>query len=379
MTYLPRHAYISSEWQKREREELFANAWQFAGTKHDYEMTGDFRTVQAGAFPLAVVRSKDGSLQAHHNVCRHRGATLLEDEAGNAGSSLVCPYHRWTYGLDGRLRGAPDLANCFPDLDRAGLGLKPASVGVYKDLVFVNPKPDADFSEWVRPIEQSVWPHDISANELREAAPLIYDMKCDWKVFVENAIDGYHLAYLHEQTLGGPRPSENVWEKRGDHMVWYATDDKTTRHRIPGLIRKQTKNMPRLKHVSGEDYGGVYLLFPSTLIVPTPFGFSVSSLSPTAPGRCRMTVRHWVGPWQSRDPRKSISGYDKSSGVISSDHWKKHPLETGDFQTEDVWICERVQRGLESPAYEAGPLAQGEGAEDPVAWFRNSILDRMHD
>ena len=90
-----------------------------------------------------------------------------------------------------------------------------------------------------------------------------------------------------------------------------------------------------------------------------------------------MTVRHWVGPWQSKDPRKNISGYDKSSGVISSDHWKKHPLETGDFQTEDVWICERVQRGLESPALEAGPLAQGAGAEDPVAWFRRAILDQM--
>lgn len=90
-----------------------------------------------------------------------------------------------------------------------------------------------------------------------------------------------------------------------------------------------------------------------------------------------MTVRLWVGLWQSKDPRKGIPGYDKSTGIISSDHWKKHPLETGDFQTEDVWICERVQRGLESPAYEAGPLAKGTGAEDPVAWFRSSILDRM--
>lgn len=377
MTSLPRVAYTSAEWQKREREELFVDAWQFAGTLQDFEVAGDFRTVQAGAFPLAIVKSKDGSLLAHHNVCRHRGATILEGESGKAGSSLVCPYHRWTYGLDGRLRGAPDLANCFPDLDRAGLGLKPASVGVYKDLVFVNPNPDAEFSEWIEPIESSVWPHEIASNELREAVPLIYEMKCDWKVFIENAIDGYHLAYLHEHTLGGPRPSENVWEKLGDHMAWYATDDGAARHRIPGLVRKQTKNLPRLRHTMGAEYGGVYLLFPSTLIVPTPFGFSVSSLRPTAPGRCMMTVRLWVGLWQSKDPRKGIPGYDKSTGIISSDHWKKHPLETGDFQTEDVWICERVQRGLESPAYEAGPLAKGTGAEDPVAWFRSSILDRM--
>ncbi len=377
MTALPRDAYTSAEWQKREREDLFSDTWQFAGTAQDFETIGDFRTVQAGAFPLAIVKSKDGTLQAHHNLCRHRGATLLDDVSGNTGSSLVCPYHRWTYCLDGRLRGVPDLAICFPDLDRAGLGLKPAGLGVYKGLVFVNPNPDADFSEWIEPLESASWPHNLASEELREAVPLIYDMKCDWKVFVENAIDGYHLAYLHEHTLGGPGPSENVWEKLEDHMVWYATDDGAARHRVPGLIRKQTKSLPSLKHTAGMEYAGVYLLFPSTLIVPTPFGFSVSSLRPTAPGQCRMTVRHWVGPGQSKDHRKGISGYDKSSGVISSDHWKKHPLETGDFQTEDVWICERVQQGLESPAFEAGPLARGTGAEDPVAWFRRSVLDRM--
>lgn len=377
MTILARDAYTCASWQTREREELFADAWQFAGTVHDMPNTGDFLTVQSGAFPLAVVNTSEGSLRAHHNICRHRGATLLEDAKGNAGKTLVCPYHRWTYGLDGRLRGAPDIATCFPDLDRDGLSLKPASLGIFKDLVFVNPNPDADFSTWIKPLESLAWPHDLSSKELREAVSLIYDMKCDWKVFIENAIDGYHLAYLHEHTLGGPVPSENVWEKCGDHMVWYATDDETARHRIPGLIRKQTKNMPRLRHVAGADYGGVYLLFPSTLIVPTPFGLAVSSLRAVSPGRCRMTVRHWVGPWQSKDPRKQISGFDKASGVISSDHWKQHPLETGDFQTEDVWICERVQMGLESPAFDAGPLAKGPGAEDPVAWFRQSILSRM--
>lgn len=377
MTVLNKEAYTDVAWQRRERETVFANAWQFAGTAQDFQRAGDFVTVQMGAFPLAIVKMKDGTLQAYHNVCRHRGATLLEGTMGNAGQTLVCPYHRWTYGLDGRLRGAPDMAACFPNLDRNALSLKPAALGVFKDLVFANPNPDADFSAWIKPMEERAWPHDISTPELREAVPLIYDMKCDWKVFVENAIDGYHLAYLHEHTLGGPRPSENVWEKFGDHMIWYATDDETARHRLPGLIRRQTKNLPRLKHTADAEYGGVYFLFPSTLIVPTPFGFSVSTLRASAPGRCRMTVRHWVGPWQSKDPRKSISGFDKASGIISSDHWKRHPLETGDFQTEDVWICERVQQGLESPAYEAGPLAKGAGAEDPVAWFRKSILNHM--
>lgn len=378
MTSLPRAAYTAPDWYQHEREHLFASAWVFAGTRADFTSPGDFVTVNAGAYPLAVVLAKDGTLATHHNVCRHRGVTLLEGAAGNAGNSLVCPYHRWTYGLDGQLRGAPNQQECFPDLDRSALGLKRGSVGVFKDLVFANPDPDADFDTWIAPIQNCAWPHDLQSSELNEAAPLIYDLKCDWKVFVENAIDGYHLAYLHEHTLGGPLPEQNIWDLHGDHMVWYATDNGEARHRLPGKVRKDTKSVPRVKHASGSGnagpgYGGVYFLFPSTLIVPTPFGFSVSSLIGTAPGRCRLSVRHWVGPWQSKDERKYIPGYDKKTGIITSDNWIQHPLKTGDFQTEDVWICERVQAGLESPAYEPGPLAAGVGAEDPVGWFRTSV------
>ncbi len=124
-------------------------------------------------------------------------------------------------------------------------------------------------------------------------------------------------------------------------------------------------------------YGGVYHLFPATLVVPTPFGLSVSALQPLAPGRCRMIVRHWIGPWQSKDERAHIPGFNKATGVISSDHWTKHPLETRDFQTEDVWICEKVQRGLESPAYEHGPLSQGAGAEDAMGWFHEVLLSKV--
>ena len=91
-----------------------------------------------------------------------------------------------------------------------------------------------------------------------------------------------------------------------------------------------------------------------------------------------MHVRHWVGPWQSKDERKYIAGYDKATNIISSDNWTQHPLETGDFQTEDVWICEKVQKGLESPAYSHGPLSEGPGAEDSLRWF-HEILSRYVD
>lgn len=365
---LPKSAYTAPAWFEREQTSLFANAWTFVGMVQDFSETGDYRTVQCGRSPLTVIRNKDGQLQAFHNVCRHRGAELLDGPKGNCGTVMVCPYHRWTYGLDGSLRGVPNQSECFPDLDRTALSLFPAAVGTVKGLVFANPDADADFDTWIAPLAGKEWPHELAAPDLQEAAPLLYELKCDWKIFVENAIDGYHLAYLHENTLGGPLPGQNEWEQAGDHMIWYATEEGI-RHRLPAKIRNEAGSSGIVRSAATPGYGGVYYLFPTTLVVPTPFGMSVSRLEPTAAGRCRMSVRHWVGPWQSTDERKYIPGYDKTTDIISSDNWTKHPLETGDFQTEDVWICEKVQRGLEAPACRLGPLSEGTGAEDPIRWF----------
>lgn len=365
-------AYFSQDWLERERASLFRDAWVFAGTNRDFEQPGDYRLVAAGASTVLVVLDKAGQLNAYHNFCRHRGATLLDAASGNAGSTIVCPYHRWTYGLDGALRGVPDMQICFADLDRTKLGLKPAAVGVFKDLVFVNPNPHARFEDWIEPVRDHAWPHDLFAHDVKEAAPLVYDLKCNWKVFAENALDGYHLAYLHENTLGGPKPDKNIWQRAGDHMIWYANEDGV-RHRLPRKIRDEAGSVGLIESASEPGYGGVYFLFPLTLIVPTPYGFSISSLKPYAPSKTRLEIRQWVGPWQWADERGSIPGYDKKTGVISSDNWTKPALETGDFQTEDIWICEKTQRGLEMPGFEFGPLSRGPGAEDPIRWFHESL------
>ncbi|MGO1120974.1 aromatic ring-hydroxylating oxygenase subunit alpha [Rhodovibrionaceae bacterium A322] len=369
---LPAEAYWQQDWYDREQKTLFANAWVFVGAQSDFAGPGDYRTLTSGQAPLLVIRGQDGELRAFHNLCRHRGAELVEGPQGTCKGALVCPYHRWTYGDDGLLRGLPDKSACFPDLELADWALLPAALGTFKGLVFVNPDPDADFDSWIAPLAGRDWPHDLPASDLSEAVPLLYDMKCDWKVFVENALDGYHLAYLHKETLGGPRPSLNEWERLGSHMVWYATEEGV-RHRLPQAVREAAGNDGMVQSAAEPGYGGVYYLFPSTLIVPHPFGFSVSRLEPSGPGRCLMSVRQWVGPWQEKDERAQIPGYDPETDLITSDNWTIHPLESGDFQTEDVWICEKVQRGLQSPAYRPGPLAQGTGAEDPLRWFHQAL------
>ncbi|MEM7429272.1 MAG: aromatic ring-hydroxylating dioxygenase subunit alpha [Pseudomonadota bacterium] len=373
---LPQSAYTDTAWFTNELRTVFANAWIPAGTVHDFRAAGDYRTVLCGTAQIMVIRDKAGNLGAFHNFCRHRGAVLLDDREGNCGSVLVCPYHRWTYALDGALRGIPDRAECFPDLDLSAHGLKPAAFGVFRDIVFVNPDPNADFATWIEPLQDKAWPHDLAASDVSEAVPLYYDMKCDWKIYVENALDGYHLSYLHEKTIGGPPPGLNAWNIFGDHLVWYATEEGI-RHRLPLKIRSKYGTAGAIRSAATPGYGGVYYLFPATLLLLTPWAFSWSTLHPVAPGRCRLVMRHWIGPGQTKDLRKYIQGYDKRTNTISSDGWTVHPLESGDFQTEDMWICEMIQKGMESPAYEHGPLARGAGGEDAIALFHGLMSRAM--
>ncbi len=378
---LPRKAYTDIAWFHHEQEQLMKSAWVFAGVEGDFAAPGDYRAVPSGAFTLIVLRDTDGDLKAFHNVCRHRGAQLLEGQ-GNAGAVLVCPYHRWTYDLNGALRGAPNQVSCFPSLDRERLGLKPAAVGRFQNLVFVNPDPAASFDTWIGPIKDCAWPHDPAWPHLQENAPLTYDMKCDWKVFAENAIDGYHLAYLHENTLGGPVPNENVWERHGDHMVWYALDEPGA-HQSMTAKTERDYSMAGATMIPGADqtgYGGVYYLFPTTFVTCNPYSFSVASLAAQGPGHTHLVVRLWGLEQQERFSPEHVHGYDSETGMITSDKWTVPATQAGDFQTEDVWICERIQRGLNSPAFELGPLAQGPGAEDPIRWFHDIMQARLgHD
>ena len=379
--HLPREAYISDHWLEREQKDLFSRSWCFAGVVMDFAEPGDFRTVQAGAHSLIVIKDSNGTLQAFHNICRHRGTELLEG-CGNVGKTIMCPYHNWVYNLDGRLRGVPAQRECFPDLDKKQTTLFHASVGVFRNLVFVHPESDPaePFDAWVNDLESVAWPHDLASDDLQESPDdVVYELNCNWKVFIENALDGYHLAYLHKATLGGPLHDKNIWETFGRHMVWWSTERGGVKHRIPQFVENAAKGtgMNVVKGAEVPGYGGVYLLFPTTILTPNPWGFTISTVEPVTANTTRLRVRNWAPKgWLSYTFRaKDIPGYDKESGLIKSSHWTKHPLETGDFQTEDVWVCEKMQRALQSPRHEVGHLALGSGGEAALDFFQQCVLE----
>ncbi len=132
--HLPADAYTTDEWYRREQEQLFGSVWQFGGFVEDVAEAGDFVTVQAGPHPLFVVRNPDGSLRAFHNICRHRGTQLLRT-IGKSKKSIICPYHHWTYSLDGDLKNIPSRKEEFAETDMSQLCLHKASVETWMGML----------------------------------------------------------------------------------------------------------------------------------------------------------------------------------------------------------------------------------------------------
>lgn len=376
---LPVEAYTSPEWFEREQREIFSRSWTFAALESDLEAPGDFRVVSCGPSSIIVLRGQDGELRAFHNICRHRGTELLEG-CGKLGRTIVCPYHKWTYSLDGRLMGAPEQKACFPDLDKTNFALHRAAIAALKGMIFVHPdaEPAIGFDDWAGGLGGAIWPHDFE--NMTEAPPLLYEMRCNWKVFFENAIDGYHLAYLHENSIGGPPPGQNVWERRDRHLLWYSTEEgrKTC---LPAASAKAMaqSGAGKIRGAESGDFAGVYMLYPSTIVAASPYDFSVATLTPIAPDRTHLRFRGW-----GRRERGWFGGSKSSAAesvgepeVIRLDALEDHPMESGDFMLEDLWICEKIQRSMRSRFYSVGALAQGAGCETPLTWFQAQVLEDL--
>ncbi len=375
---LPKDCYYTPDWFEREHAELFSRSWTFACVVQDLPNPGDYRAVQVNRYPMVVIRGKDGDIRAYHNTCRHRGTKLFEDgQAGNCRHGIVCPYHAWTYNLDdGSLRGLPKKELAFPDLDLKAHGLHKAAVGILGDLIFVNPQavPEEDFELWLGSMRDThMWPHKLDM--LSEKRPVRYDFGANWKAFCENAMDGYHLSYLHDKTLMGPDIEDQRWDAVGRHWVTIASGENEERQnshfaRIPGVD-------------TSKPYPVVYQFFPNSGVLSSSIFFSAYTIVPVGPEQCYLELRTWMMPREKQDPSRKPSKPSSTSGhgyimkdgkrYISIDTLSCHAMESLDFQIEDMWVCEQQQQALHSPMMQVGPMA--DVGETALTWFQANILD----
>ncbi len=228
---LPAWAYDHDELMELEKELVFRRNWLLVGHVNEIPGPGDFMTLDVADERALVVRGRDGEVRAFHNLCRHRGSRVVAEPSGNCGPVITCPFHGWSYDLDGRLRGLPHPES-FGAMDQAGLGLKPLQIDVWHGMVFVRFKGEGpSITGTLAPIEAAVAPY-----RLEEMRPIgkrwRMEFEANWKATVDVDNEGYHVPVAHpglndlyghsyiDETLenGIPRSTGTFGDRR--HKLW---------------------------------------------------------------------------------------------------------------------------------------------------------------
>ena len=193
---IPASWYVDERVAELERQFVFGGNWQVVARVDQVNRPGQFVTTQLAGEPLVIVRSDWERLSAFYNVCRHHAAAVVTEAAGSA-SIFRCPYHGWSYGLDGALKGAPEFEGVC-GFDRGQNGLVPVRVGIWEQFVLVNLDPNCKpLTAFLGNLIPRVAP--VSPKNLHFFERRVYSLNCNWKVFVDNYLDGgYHVPHLHK-------------------------------------------------------------------------------------------------------------------------------------------------------------------------------------
>lgn len=345
---LPADAYHSDDWFEAERVNLFARTWHVAGAVEEVACPGDVVTVKAGTDPIFAVRGDDGELHAFHNLCPHRGYQLVGGEC-SVGQSITCGYHFWNFRLNGELRNVPQDETQFADLDKQLWGLRPAAVAEWEGLVLVHPEPDETLSDWLGDFPSTLGSHH--PGRLAQVAHIRYEAACNWKLFVENHIDVYHLWYLHARTLNRSDHDAFEWQQVGPHWASYEPLKKE-------VYSARRDGLAPIQGLDERDRRGVRanLLFPNLMMAATNEVFLYYVAEPVSATRTVVDLRI-----------RATAGCDVDKAIA----------EARPFLLEDIRAAERVQEGARSSRFAYGPL--GADHEKPIELFHQHHLTRMGD
>ena len=321
---LPAHFYTDAEVFAAEKEKIFSRTWQVVGHRSQLTNPGDYFTTELQGEPLLLVRGAQGELRGFYNVCRHRAGPPAE----GCGSRKLfrCGYHGWTYGLDGSLISAPEFEN-VQEFDPPRFSLSPVRAEEWFNLIFVNLDPDAQpLATTLGELPGQVERFGFLNMKLFERRT--YDMKCNWKTYVDNYLEGYHLPSVH--------PGLN---RELDYNAY--TVEPYPRHvRQFSPIRGAQAGdaTPRRYREAQEDLTTDYFwIFPNWMLNCYPDNVSLNIVLPLEPERS-LAIFEWYlpeGDMGSTAARDSVNFSDQ-------------------IQIEDMGICETVQKNLRSRSYDRG-------------------------
>jgi choline monooxygenase len=324
-TTVPAAWYTDPAALEREKERVFARTWQLVGYASQLARPGDSLLVEVAGEPLVVVRGEDERPRAFSAVCRHRAGPIGCDPSRRG--VLRCGYHGWTYDLAGRLLGTPEFEGVLA-FDREAARLPGVRVETFASLVFVNLDADApSLSDALGEIPAETAELDLSAMCLYRRHD--YEIACNWKVYVDNYLEGYHIPVVHPGLFREIDYGAYRVETRGQH----------SRHHAP--VRSKSKDSLYRRHL-GTSRGPealYYWLFPNLMLNVYPDNVQVNLIVPLGHERT-LTRFEWLVP----DPARPGLAAELERSFAFSD----------EVQREDVAICEAVQRGLRSRTYDRG-------------------------
>ena len=344
---LPNRYYDNRDDFLVERAKIFSPMWVCIGFASDVSGPGDVFPLEFMELPLLLVRDHDHQVRVFHNVCRHRGH-LLVAEPGQLGRSLRCPYHSWTYALDGSLIRTPNIGGAgvhqVEGFDRAGLGLVQVRCALWHDLVFINLDGSAGpFDEFIQPLENrwsKLW-GKTGADHLRvpeDYGSIAFDLATNWKLAVENYLDAYHLPTVH--------PELNRVSPLQDHEIHISEQFAGQVSHCYQLGAGSQDHLPIFPNWSSKllqeaDYPA---LFPNTLLGLQADHLFVMVVIPLEYGRTREETRLYCVGDESLTERFRTLRHDQ------------HAFWTRVFQ-EDVSAVMGMQKGRASPGFDGGVLS----------------------
>lgn len=322
---LPADNYLRVPILEAEWTGVFGASWQLVGRSDQVARPGSFLTAAAGREPVLVVRAADGVLRALSNVCRHRAGPVATASHGEC-RAFRCGYHGWSYALDGKLLGTPEFEG-VEDFRKEEVALPAFAVAEWLGLVFVSAAPPGgpSFDEYLGPLRARLEKRGLS--EMRFVRRKSWELSANWKVYVDNYLEGYHIPVVHPALM--KELDYARYETKTD--VWWSEQVSPVRANAPGRIRTTAGE-------SGNE-AEYFWLFPNLMLNVYPDNFSTNLILPLGPDKT-LTVFDWY----FRDPGSSATEKLVDETVAFSD----------EIQVEDIGICEAVQRGLASRTYDRG-------------------------
>ena len=337
---IPKRYYLDPDVLELEKDRIFGSTWQLVARTDDLQRIGDFVPVTVLDEPIVITRGLERELRAFYNVCAHRGTKLLDDEpaCGHLGKALKCPYHAWSYDLDGRLLATPNVHE-DEQFERDDYPLHRIPVGEHAGFLFVSlAESPGSLDDWLRDSNETMLDFErYRMGDLCLGRRLTYDVAANWKIVVENYNECLHCPQIHPelvQVVPLFRKGE-VWDGEtrdgGNLMIEGATSFTVTGE----------SDLPKFPDLFPEDYGTYYgaFQFPNLMVNMHPDSVMAYLVYPNGPARTTV-----VSEFYFRPEALELAGFDPSPTV---DLW--------DIISRQDWaVCERAQKGVSSRSYGSG-------------------------